>query len=335
MIDWVTAVLPCLHDPEKLRAGLVACLDASGDVQWTVEKALQVEGSYSSKIHVRSHTDRTIWISGNPAKFLQGHNVFGTDDLRYLMARFFDSLLQHDALGLCPTADDYDRVRAGQYFLSRVDVNQSWMLPDRAAVLAWIRAAGSTCRLKRRGAGQYTGDTLYFGKTSRRWAVKCYSKGQDITRKGNELHKDLQYPELMDFAEKALRIELVIRSMGLKNLHLDYAAHWTPDTAKQLLCSLVLDGLEISDNMPAPDQVLDALPYRLRLVYQSWKNGDDLRQMLPKNTFYRHRRALLQYGIDIAIPQQADRNNVIPLIRYLEAQPAAIPQWAYDKGLVA
>ena len=123
--------------------------------------------------------------------------------------------------------------------------------------------------------------------------------------------------------------------MGLKDLHLDYAAHWTPDTAKQLLCSLVLDGLEISDNMPAPDDVLNTLPYRLRLVYQSWKNGDDLRQMLPKNTFYRHRRALLPYGIDIAIPQQAERNNVIPLIRYLEAQPATIPQWAYDRGLVA
>lgn len=335
MIDWITAVLPCSHDPKKLRAGLVACLDASGDVQWTVEKALQVEGSYSSTIQVKSYTDRTIWISGNPAKWLQGHNIFGTDDLRYLMGRFFDSLLKHDALGLCPTDDDYDRVQAGQYFLSRVDLNQSWMLPDRAAVLSWIRAAGSTCRLKRRGAGQYAGDTLYFGKNSRRWAVKCYSKGHEISAKGHGLHKDLQHPELLDFAEKALRIELVIRSMGLKDLHLDYAAHWTPDTAKQLLCSLVLDGLEISDNMPAPDDVLNTLPYRLRLVYQSWKNGDDLRQMLPKNTFYRHRRALLPYGIDIAIPQQAERNNVIPLIRYLEAQPATIPQWAYDRGLVA
>lgn len=335
MIDWITAVLPCSHDPQKLRAGLVACLDASGEVVWTVEKALSVEGSYSATIQVKSHTDRTIWISGNPAKWLQGHNIFGTDDLRYLMGRFFDSLLNNDALGLCPTDDDYDRVQAGQYFLKRVDLNQSWMLPDRAAVLSWIRAAGATCRLKRRGAGQYAGDTLYFGKNSRRWAVKCYSKGHEISAKGHQLPKELQIPELLDFADKSLRIELVLRSMMLKETHLDHAWSWTKDTAKELLCSLVLDDLEISDNMPAPDDVLSLLPYRLRLVYQSWKNGDDLRQMLPKNTFYRHRRALLEYGIDIAIPQQAVRNNVIPLIRYLEAQPATIPQWAYDKGLVA
>lgn len=335
MIDWVTAVLPCSHDPEKLRAGLVACLDASGVVQWTVEKALQVEGSYSATIQIKSHTDHTIWISGNPAKFLQGHNIFGTDDIVYLVDRFFNELIKNHDLGLCPTDVDFQKIREGRYFFKRVDINHSWLLPDRAAVLAWIRAAGSSARLKRRGAGQYAGDTLYFGKNSRRWAVKCYSKGHEISAKGHGLHKDLHIPELLEHADKCLRIELVLRSMMLKETHLDHAWSWTKDTAKELLCSLVLDDLEISDNMPAPDDVLNTLPPRLRLVYQSWKAGDDLRLILSKSAFYRWRKALLEHGIDIAIPQQANRNNIIPLIRYLEAQPASIPQWAYDKGLVA
>lgn len=42
-----------------------------------------------------------------------------------------------------------------------------------------------------------------------------------------------------------------------------------------------------------------------------------------------------RFGIDInfycEIP---DKNNIIPMVRVLEARPAEIPQWIYDKGLI-
>ena len=103
MIDWITAVLPCKHDPSKLVSGMVMSFDSQGNNEWVVNKQVTVEGSYSSKIQVKSHTDSTIWISGNPTKFLQGHNIFGTDDLRYLMSKFFDALLKQSKL--YPTGD--------------------------------------------------------------------------------------------------------------------------------------------------------------------------------------------------------------------------------------
>jgi II/X family phage/plasmid replication protein len=56
---------------------------------------------------------------------------------------------------------------------------------------------------------------------------------------------------------------------------------------------------------------------------------------MTKPTFYRYRKVFLAYGIDIALVQESTKSNVIPLVRYLEATPADIPQWAYDKGLVA
>ena len=40
MIDWVTAVLPCKHDPSKLISGMVMSFDASGKEEWTVNKNL-------------------------------------------------------------------------------------------------------------------------------------------------------------------------------------------------------------------------------------------------------------------------------------------------------
>jgi II/X family phage/plasmid replication protein len=337
MIDWVTCIFQCNHEHTKLLAGFVASINSKGEVEWTVQKALNVEGSHSSTIQIKSMTDKTIQISGNPAKWLQGHNIFGTDDLVYLVNKFFNVLILNKGqeLGLSPTPVQLEHIRLGDYQLLRVDVNHSWLLSGRSAVLSWLRAAGNCARLKRRGAGQYSGETLYFAKKSRRWAVKCYSKGHEIAAKGHELPKALQTKELIDFAEKSLRIELVIRSMGLKHLRLDLAKHWSKELPKVLLLNLVISNLELSDNMPLHHEILDTLPARLRLVYQSWFAGDDLRKILPKNTFYRYRRQMLEHGIDISLLQEKEKSNVIPLIRYLEAVPAEIPQWAYDQCLVA
>lgn len=335
MIDWVTAILPCDHDPSKLISGMVMSFDALGNPEWVVNKQLTVEGSHSSKIQIKSHTDSQIWISGNPAKFLQGHNIFGTDDLTHLMGRFFDALMKHEELGLTPTDVQYEAIQEGHYTLKRVDINQTWHLKNREEVLSWIRSAGACARLKHRGSGQYSGDTLYFGKQSRRWSVKCYSKGQEINAKNHKLPEKLQIPELLEWAEKSLRLELVIRSMQLKDMMLHIGSNWCADTAKVLLCSLVLDNLELSENMTLQNDVINSLPPKLRLVYDSWLLGRDLRATFPKNTYYRYRRQLLEYGIDIAIVQTGNRSNVVPLVRYLEAQPAQIPHWAYEKNLVA
>ena len=53
-------------------------------------------------------------------------------------------------------------------------------------------------------------------------------------------------------------------------------------------------------------------------------------------TYYRYRKELLEFGIDIANVQDVDKplDNVVPLVRVLEALPASIPDWAYEKKLV-
>jgi II/X family phage/plasmid replication protein len=334
MIDWVTAILPCKHDPSKLISGMVMSFDSLGNPEWTVNKKLSVEGSYSSKIQLKSHTDNQIWISGNPTKFLQGHNIFGSNDLVHVMGLFFDELLKFDNLGLSPDPFQYAAIKDGQYALSRVDVNESWHLDNSKDVLAWIRALGTTAYMKHRGAGQFSGDTAYFGKNSRRWSLKCYSKGNEIAVRGHGLHPDLQIPELIQYANKSLRIEAVIRQLELKRIGLDIASNWDIDTAEELLLNYI-QNLEMSDVYMLKDDVLDTLPTRLRMVYQSWMNGDDLKQIMTKPTFYRVRKQLEKYGIDIATPSPKEKTNVIPLIRVLEAKPVGIPDWAYEKRLVA
>ena len=52
-------------------------------------------------------------------------------------------------------------------------------------------------------------------------------------------------------------------------------------------------------------------------------------------TYYRYRKELLEFGIDIANVQDVDKplDNVVPLVRVLEALPASIPDWAYEKKI--
>jgi II/X family phage/plasmid replication protein len=334
MIDWVSAILPCKHDPSKLISGIVMSFDAQGENEWTVNKTLTVEGSYSSKIQIKSHTENQIYISGNPTKFLQGHNLFGTNDLVGLMGKFFDELLKHEQLGLCPDPFEYANIKDGHYELTRVDVNETWHLNNQKDVLSWIRAVGETAYLKHRGAGQFSGDTAYFGKNSRRWALKCYSKGLEILAKGHKLPPELSIPEMIEYAQKALRIEGVTRQLELKRRSLHVASNWDIDTAEELLLEYI-SKLEMSDVYMLDQSVLDTLPPRLRLTYQAWLNGDDLKSVFTHRTFYRVRKEMEKYGIDISTKSPKEKNNVIPLIRVLEAKPVGIPDWAYERNLVA
>lgn len=334
MIDWVSAKIICNHDPDKLSNGIIASLDRDGNTEWLSNKKTMVEGSYSTNIQIQSLTDTQIYISGNPTKFLQGHNVFGTNDLVGLMGKFFDELLKKEELGLCPDPYQYANIKDGHYELSRVDVNETWHLNSQFDVMSWIRSLGETAFLKHRGAGQFSGDTAYFGKNSRRWSLKCYSKGQEINARGHRIPDEIAIPELLEYARKALRIEGVTRQLELKKRQLHIASNWDVDTAEGLLLEYI-SKLEMSDVYMLKDDVLDSLPSRLRLAYQAWLNGDDLKAVLPRPTFYRYRKQILEYGVDISSKSPKEKSNVIPLIRVLEAKPVGIPDWAYERNLVA
>ena len=336
MIDWVTMKISCDHDG-IISNGEVVSLSKDGDsIEWSLVKYLPVVGSHDATISIRSITQHTIEISGNPTKWLQGHNLFGTNDLKRLVWLFFKELAKIPELKLSPTMEQLKSIKNGNYTLSRIDINETWHLNNRSEVLAWIRAAGQKMRLKHRGAGQFRGDTLYWGKGSRRWILKCYSKGDEIDGKKSNFPNDLRTPEMLDYADKALRIELTLKSNQLREWLLHDGSIWTPETAKMLLLEL-MKGLEMSNNMRLTDDIVKSLPSGMAMAYLSWWHGSDLKQILSKNTFYRYRRKLKEYDIDIGIMRdvQEDTNNVIPLIRVLEAAPVGVPDWAYEQKLVA
>lgn len=338
MIDWLTFVAPCAHR-EPIHGGQVLALGQSGEVEWISAKRRAVRGSFDAAVQVRTAThmpDPCGWIevSGNPVKFFQGHNLWGTDDLPALVHAMLQHLSQVPELGLCPNEADRLMWRAGCVSLSRVDVTDTFHLASRAEVLAWLRAAEQTAHLSHRGRGQLVkGSTLYFGKSSRRWSLKLYAKGQEIEAKGHAQDAIMNLPSARAWADRSLRAELVLRGMELRRRGLGQVSDWRqfdqlPSEVTAQLLRPVLGAMTMTTTTTLPADVLESLTPAQRTAFFAWQAGHDLRLAMSRASFYRVRSKLLPHGIDLATIQSREPSNVVPLVRFLEARPAPIPDWA-------
>lgn len=341
MIDWLSLVVPFAH-PESINGGHVVALKPDGEIDWRCVKRCSVEGSYSTSLQVRTAThtpDRCthLEISGNPVKFLQGHNLWGTDDVPALVVATVEAVAS--SLGLLPSDSDRAAWLDGSIQITRIDLTESFHLDNRAQVLAWLRAAEQTAHLSHRGRGQLVkGSTLYFGKNSRRWSLKLYSKGQEITAKGHGQDAILDLPYAREWADRTLRAELTLRSMELKRMDRHMLSGWfdddgLPSSVTARLLHERLGGMTMTTTAHLSAEAMESLKPAVRTAYLAWESGADLRHVLTRPTFYRYRAELLPHGIDIATLVPREVSNVVPLFRTLEATPASIPDWAQGTAL--
>lgn len=336
MIDWLTIIAPLPHHT-PITGGEVLSITPEGEMEWKAIRRKALTGSFSTGLQIRtcSHTaDRCthVEISGNPVKFFQGHNLWGSDDLPSLVISVMEYVSR--LLGIAVAPMTRNAWESGDVQITRVDVTESFHLDTRAQVLAWLRAAEQTAHLAHRGRGQLVkGSTLYFGKNSRRWSLKLYAKGQEIEKKGHGQDAILDLPHARAWADRTLRAELTLRSMELKRMGLDSAAAWLPvdgvPFAVSELLRTKLGDMTMTTQSHLPADVLDTLRPALRTAVMAWESGADLREVLTRPTFYRYRAELLPHGLDIAVimPKEAV-SNVVPLYRVLEAKPVSVPQWA-------
>lgn len=340
MIDWLTFHAPLSHQMGRggpFFAGSIISVQPDPElgeaVEWEVLRRLPVEGSHSSRITVQSApwgTDRAgVWVSGNPAKWFQGHNVHGSDDLPGLVREMLARLCR--VFGIQPSPEDLRDWEAGVIKLTRVDVTYSWDFGTLPRAMMAIRSLSSTAHLKHRGPGVFKGDTLYFGQKSQRWTLKVYAKGNEL--QAHPLPIDLAESSLPAHAAGLVRFELCLRGKWLSGdtpgvmSGLAWVLGWCDTTAPELH-QMLLGNLQISEATMLDVHELDGLPRHLLPVYNLWRDGHDLRAIYSRPTFYRHRAQLLKHGIDIAVKQdRADDSNVVPLRTVLVGKPASVPDW--------
>lgn len=335
MIDWGLVLFPLIHHP--INSGEVVSITPDGEVEWSSPKRIQATGSYEKAVSIKSvggtgdGMATHLWVNGNPSKFLQGHNVFGSDDIISLMSDLFDVIAkQHN---LRPTLQELHQIRTGDYELKMVDINYSYSLPSKSDVLSFIRALEFKAKT-RHGRPSTKGGTLYFGKNSRRWALKFYCKAEEIQTKRGRIPHELSGLGIENWADNKLRIELRLLSKQLLELDIlkvkDLCVDKVPCVFNEYLRKV-----EMSEQIALSDELMIGLPNKLKSTYTLWLEGHDLRDMLSKSAYYRHRADLKEFGINIDLrPESTKKTNVVPLIRVLEAKPASIPTFAFDRNLI-
>jgi II/X family phage/plasmid replication protein len=343
MIDWFRGEIDFLHDP--IPAGRVLSVEPDGSIAWECVKSIDCRSSHETSLKIKSTGGNgqgratSLMIDGNLCKFLQGHNVFGSRDLNTLLLLSFRKVYELHAehlRGCSSPALTEAKISKGDYKVKMLDINALYDVGNDASVEAWLHAAGMRAR-SRHGRSTRDKGTVYLGKSSRRWAFKFYNKHREMVAKGktHALPDYLQNIGLEDFIQGKLRAELRIFSKELEKLGITHGYHLTPSIINNLF-STYLGKIDMTTQATLIDEQLLKMPRWLMGTYQLWRQGADLQQILPRNTFYRHRRGLLEFGVDISsMHLEPEHNNVVPLMRVIEAVPVSIPAWAFERGLIA
>lgn len=353
MIDWLTISVPFEHP--RLAGGTVCSVSHTGEVEWEIPKKVSARGSYETEIKVKSAGAvpgrpgyaSDLHIDGNLAKYLQGHNIWGPDCALTLVTLAFRELCIE--LSLPFTIFDLYRISRGCFSIGRVDINYMFRItrPDGSAagsadVDAFLDAAGQCGGTKYRKAFPDKG-SVYFNKGSRRWSAVWYNKEKEVKKrlrqlakkrvKNKDVHrpstrsKDLtsdQITRLIKSSEGLVRCEFKLQSLELRDLDIATGYDLMKHGVYDLYCSM-MERIKMTGNVRLTDRQTFDLPARLRGTYELWKSGIAVRDVVSPATFYRHKKELLALGINIDEEQRQPANNVIPLVRFLEARPVSIP----------
>lgn len=301
MLDWFSGYVG--YDASALGVGRFFEVDRHGELVRQSPRWETAKGSFESGVQVTRGLPTpamlaasasmgflcardVLRLSGNPSKFLQGHNAAGPPVSA--LGPVLQALVREFGEGLRPV--DADSAILPAVHRSRVDVTTASDLGSHQAVHDWLKLAATTTR-SRHGRALDSKGTVYWGKHSTRWSLKAYCKHCELLA---HPPADLElWPELLDWTRTHLRIELTLRRPELKDRGtLDESIIWE-----------FFSKLEVSTM--APKQEPDAkLRPAVRLALRAWYDGTELASMLPRATLYRYRREILKdTGIDVLLPR--------------------------------
>lgn len=328
-VDWLS-----LRQDHPTPLPIVACgvvwrTDEDGQVCWRTVQAMQVEGSFDTSLQVRCD-GQTVTLSGNLSRFGRPDNLFGFS-LDECIQRANQVLA---GLGLPPFTKGekfYRHVRTGDGVqlqrawtgarLTRIDLTANYetgSASNARAYMEWLATQQGNARVKVGTHGD--GETVDWGRGSRRVYGKVYVKSEELRRHGGNV-------ELIDHCEGVglVRFELTVKATQLMSMGCQYLGGVDMEQLELLFeqrASVLSRAEHTVDD-------LAQLPNHLRRTARDWLAGDDMASHMSLATFKRHRKGLLPYGIDIAV-----RRNVVdfkPRVRTIEVRPARVPSW-YDFG---
>lgn len=297
--------------------------------EYGVLKHAPFEGSYSANLLLRCVDGRILELYGSPSKWLQGHNLWGSCDLRGILRGCLDLLYSGPLAGRPPVSD----FALSDARISRIDINEMFELDTLDDVKLYMAVAAARTSLSHRGKGALAEDgcTLSWGmhKGNRSlWKAKFYAKGPEsrIKRKGKTSlpGRLLEDAFVMQWVDRQLRLEFELHGRELRMRGLDKVECWNETVCRSVFSGLVGKFFWGDDPVSINEKVEGVKP-GVVVVYDAWLAGRDLSSLYSRAQLYRHRTACkAAFGVDILLPAPAAPSNVVALSfkRVLDLRPA-------------
>lgn len=335
--DWLSVwqVHPA-HSP--LNSGSIVTFDGGGASVFERHRPARLQGSHSTSCSVKSDGSCVVF-SGNFGRLNRSDNLFNFDPLQTLERanlaavfaglptfQFYDSgndaatsKVELAPIGYADRDFEQDRTQYEFIHLSRIDLTKNYRCGSVAAARSVIRAvSGKSVSRVKRGVG---GDSSVWWSNTR-YMLKVYIKALEMEAHG--VNSGAAYEYARD--NGIIRLELELKRRELSDLgwsdFSEFLKAWDMGKVHNLFADY--EKILTVENISNDSEFIDALPQRLRVTAAAFLAGRDVRSLMKRSSFFVYRKALLEYGIDIADERPAQLNVKI---RTVEITPVVAPEW--------
>lgn len=311
-------------------------IDRDGEVETVTLKKERIDGSHETAVFIRCDGS-TVWFDGNVSKFGRPDNVFGYTFSECL--QIINGILARHGLPPFTHGDRFVTNFKGEprtiwtgARVTRVDITANFSTGSKENATAYMRHLQSqqASRLK---TGTYgDGETVDFGRGSRYLYIKAYTKGPELRRHIKRLESDTLEKGpfnpfvfvLADWCDSVglVRVEFTFKATKLHDMGCSYLGAFD----MRLLENEFKKRFEVFSRGESTEvDDMTSLPKHILATYRMWAAGDDLVSKMSKATFYKHRKLLLPFGVDISI-----KSNVVsfkPKVRVIQLGPVSVPDW--------
>lgn len=324
--DWLSIYQVHFAGVALVNDGHVFSVDQEGVIQWDVPSKLVHRGSHDTSIRIRSDGFK-VSLEGNIGRFNRPDNLFGYSVAECV--QLANKLLAEFGLPPFFDAAPMPMIRKGGEdggyqavgaVITRVDLTRNWATGSPGNCEQFIRYLQGF-KSGRQEPTPYKTTGVAWGVGSKYWYAKVYDKAGEYKRQLGKKAKGFD-ATLFDYMYNAgiARHEIELKSRYLRDHNLWRISQWG-EGMEERVYALFNDVIEGQAHV---DSFLE-IPGRAGELAVAWRDGADLKKRLAQNTYYRYRRELLKYGIDIAVPSNVTRLRA--RVEVISLTPAVIPDW--------
>lgn len=346
-----------------VNQGRVFSVDQDGAIQWDVPQKMVFRGSHDTSIRIRSDGHR-VSLEGNVGRFNRADNLFGYSvaqcielanmivegfglppftvgpklalvskqygapgrnnvvaDISFAQAGSFGRECNADRKDYFSTDVDGGFLRTGAV-ITRVDLTRNYLTGSPGNCSQFIRHLQGF-KSRRFEPKPYKTTGVSWGEGSKFWYAKVYDKAAEYMRQMGKQSKKFD-SRLFDYMllSGIARHEIELKSRYLTQNNLTGISDWTQAMIEERVYALFAD---VVTGTATVDEYLE-IEGRAGELAVAWRDGADLKKRLSQATFYRYRKELLKYNIDIAVPCHVSR--LTKRVEVITVSPVqALPDW--------